>query len=107
MYYIPLENVLASLTLQSSDFSGGKLSNQYKTEYISFDSVINKISDFDNISLDSNNVAVKLKNVANIAISDKEATSFAYSGMNEIVLLGIFSKSNSNPIDIANSVREF
>ena len=106
-YHIPLENVLASLTLQSSDFSGGKLSNQYKTEYISFDSVINKISDFDNISLDSNNVAVKLKNVANIAISDKEATSFAYSGMNKIVLLGIFTKSNSNPIDVANSVREF
>ena len=60
-YHNPLENVLASLTLQSSNFSGGKLSNQYKTEYISFDSVINKISDFDNISLDSNNVAVKLK----------------------------------------------
>ena len=106
-YHIPLENVLSSLTLQSSDFSGGKLSNQYKTEYISFDSVINKISDFDNIRLDSNNVAVKLKNVANITISDKEATSFAYSGMNKIVLLGIFTKSNSNPIDVANSVREF
>ena len=75
---------------QNLDFTGWN--DQYQKSYYkaaSFDSVLNNIGDFGNISLDSNNVAVKLKNVANIAISDKEATSFAYSGMNKIVLLGI------------------
>ncbi len=106
-YYIPLDSVLASLTLQNSDFSSGKLSNQHKTEYISFDTSINKLSDFGDINLESNNVAVKLKNIANITVGDKEAVSFAYSGIDKIVLLGIFAKSNANPIDVSKNVKDF
>ncbi|WP_341751300.1 efflux RND transporter permease subunit [Candidatus Tisiphia endosymbiont of Piscicola geometra] len=106
-YYIPLDSILASLTLQNSDFSGGKLSNQYKTEYISFDTAINKLSDFGEINLESNNVAVKLKNIASITISDKELLSLAYFGMDKIVLLGIFAKSDANPIDVSKSVKHF
>lgn len=106
-YYIPLDSVLASLTLQNTDFSGGKLSNQYKTEYISFDTTINKLSDFGDINLESNNVAIKLKNIASITLSDKEALSFAYFGTNKIVLLGIFAKSDANPVDVSKNVKHF
>lgn len=106
-YYIPLDGVLAALTLQNSDFSGGKLSNQYKTEYISFDSAINKLEDFGNIDLESNNLPVKLKNIADIAIADKQATSVAYSGNDKIVLLGVFAKSTANPVDVSKNVSDF
>lgn len=81
---------MADLSQANSNFSGGKVSNNYKTEYISFNRFVNLVEDFDNIEIDSNGVAVKLKNIAKIEFKDKEESSFAYGNEKKVVITRAF-----------------
>lgn len=106
-YHIPITSILAELMLQNSQLSGGKMLDAYKTQYITFGSKVQRIEDFQEIDLESNNVPVKLKNVAHISLSDKEARNFAYWGDKKVVVLGIVAKADANPIDVSNNVKKF
>lgn len=67
-YDISVDQLVADLSQANSNFSGGNFSNNYKTKYISFNRFVNLVEDFDNIEIDSNGVAVKLKNIAKIRV---------------------------------------
>ena len=106
-YYIPLDGILASLTLGNSEFSGGKISNQYKTEYISFNSNVKNIKDFNNINLESNKLPIKLKSIADVSLKEKEKRNKAYLGNKEVLLIGITPKTTANPVDVSKNITTF
>ncbi|OIN84810.1 efflux RND transporter permease subunit [Francisella sp. TX07-6608] len=106
-YDISIDQLVADLSQANSNFSGGKVSNNYKTEYISFNKFVNLVEDFDNIEIDSNGVAVKLKNIAKIELKNKEESSFAYGNGKKVVLLGLFVKNGFNPVDFSKNINKF
>ncbi|MBK2025363.1 efflux RND transporter permease subunit [Francisella philomiragia] len=106
-YNISADQLMADLSIANSNFSGGKVFNNYKTEYISFNKFVDFVKDFDNIEIDSNGVAVKLKNIAKIELKDKEESSFAYGNEKKIILLGLFAKNGFNPVDFSKNINKF
>ncbi|MFV9972198.1 MAG: efflux RND transporter permease subunit [Francisella endosymbiont of Hyalomma asiaticum] len=74
---------------------------------MSFNRFVNLVEDFDNIEIDSNGVAVKLKNIAKIEFKDKEESSFAYGNEKKVVLLGLFVKNVFNHVDFSKNINKF